>query len=141
MSVEVVYEILLEIMKDSIKDDGYIFMDVCSDHMCQNIEEGTTFELHANDGFWSAQRHYVFKSTFKYDISRVSLERYNISEKDRNIEIFNWLKHFTFVELSNEFEESGLEILEVYSDVRGRPYDTASDIMAVVVGKKSIDEI
>ena len=132
-------KILLEIMKDSIKNDGYIFMDVCSEHMYQNIEEGTIFELHENDGFWSAQRHYVFKSTFKYDISRISLEKYNIFEKDRNIEIFNWLKHFSFAELSNEFEENGLEILELYSNVRGKPYDTASDTMALVVGKKGID--
>ncbi|MEN6349685.1 MAG: class I SAM-dependent methyltransferase [Syntrophomonas sp.] len=130
---------LLKIMKDSIKDDGFIFMDVCSDHMYQNIVEGTTFESQANGGFWSAQRHYVFKSTFKYDISRVSLEKYNVFEKDRNLEIFNWLKHFSFAELGNEFEENGLEILKVYSDVSGRPYDTASDTMALVMGKKSSD--
>lgn len=132
-------KILLGIMKDSLKDDGYIFMDVCSDHMYQNIEEGTIFELHTNNGFWSAQKHYVFKSTFKYDRNHVSLEKYNIFEKDRNIEIFNWFKHFSFAEISDEFEKSGLEILEVYSDVRGKPYDTISDTMALLVAKKSID--
>ncbi|MDD3023347.1 MAG: class I SAM-dependent methyltransferase, partial [Syntrophomonadaceae bacterium] len=85
---------LLNIMKDSIKDDGYIFMDVCSEQMYEKIEEGTAFEI-ADNGFWSAQRHYIFKATFKYDINNVSLEKYTIVEKNRNIEIFNWLKHFT----------------------------------------------
>ncbi len=127
---------LLKIMKNSMKYNGHIFMDVCSNRMYENIEEGTAFELIVKDGFWSAQRHYVFKSTFKYDINRVSLEKYTIFENDRNIEILNWLKYFTINELSNEFEENGMEILEVYSDVRGTPYDITSDIIAVVLGKK-----
>ena len=127
---------LLKIMKNSMKDNGYIFMDICSEYMYQNMEEGTTFELHENDGFWSAQRHYVLKSTFKYDTDCVSLEKYNVFEKGRSIEIFNWRKHFSIAELNNEFDENGLEILEVYSDVRGEPYDTTSDIITVVAGKK-----
>jgi hypothetical protein len=50
---------------------------------------------------------------FKYEINRVTLDKYTVFAKDRSMEIFNWLKHFTIEELSREFEESGLEILEV----------------------------
>jgi len=129
-------KMLLKIMKDSMKDNGYIFMDVCSDQMYKNIQEDTTFEAVEKDGFWSARRHYVFKSTFKYEMNRVTLDKYTVFEKDRNINIFNWLKHFTMEELSREFEGSGLEILEVHSDVKGTPFSSESDIIAMVLRKK-----
>ncbi len=131
-------KLLLKIMNESLKNSGFIFMDVCADHMYQNFMEGTTFEIVEKDGFWSAECHYVFKTTFKYDLNRVSLEKYYVCEKERNIEIYNWLKHFTIAELNRELKENGLEILEVYSDVKGTPYNTESDIMAVVIGKKGI---
>lgn len=130
-------KLLLKIMKESVKDDGFIFMDVCSEPMYKNFKEGITFELVKKDGFWSAGRHYVFKSAFKYDLNRVSLDKYSVWEKDRNIEIYNWLKYFTITELNQELKENGLEIFEVYSDVKGTPYYDASDILAVVIGKKS----
>jgi hypothetical protein len=129
-------KILLKIMKDSMKDNGYIFMDVCSDQMYKKIEEDTTFESVEKDGFWSAQHHYVFKSIFKYELNHVTLDKYTIFEKDRSMEIFNWLKHFSIAELRREFEESGLEILEIYSDVKGKPFCDDSDIIALILGKK-----
>ena len=126
---------LLKILKDSLKDGGHIFMDVCTDRMYQKIEENTSLQSFKRDGFWSARHHYVFKSTFKYDINRVSLDKYTIVEKAKTFEIYNWLKHFTLKELKEEFKESGLEIADAYSDVTGTPYDKASEVMAVVVRK------
>lgn len=127
---------LLKSMQNSLKDDGCIFLDVCSAQMYEKFHEGTTLEIAEKDGFWSARRNYVFKSTFKYDLQRVSLEKYTVFEENRNIEIYNWLKHFTLAELTREFAESGLKILEVYSDVQGTPFNTESDIMAVVAVKQ-----
>jgi SAM-dependent methyltransferase len=125
-------KLLLRILKDSMKEDGHIFMDVCTGRMYQKIEEGISFQCFKDGGFWSPRHHYEFKSTFKYDVSRVSLDKYTIVEEKKTFEIYNWLKHFTLAELEKEFKESGLEIAEVYSDVRGTPYSTASEVMAVV---------
>lgn len=127
---------VLTIMRDSMKDHGYIFMDVHTEHWYENIKEGTSFEIVTDNGFWSAQSHYVFQSTFKYDTDRVCLDKYTILEKDRTIDIFNWLKCFTISELGNELKANGLEIVKVYSDVRGMPFSIESDTMAVVIGKK-----
>lgn len=127
---------VLRTMRESMKDHGYLFMDVHTEQMYKNIEEGTNFEIAAGDGFWSEQPYYVFKSTFKYDTDRVFLEKYTIIEKDRTREIFNWLKCFTIAELRDELEASGLQIMEVYSDVKGSPLDPETDTMAVVAGKK-----
>jgi 2-polyprenyl-3-methyl-5-hydroxy-6-metoxy-1,4-benzoquinol methylase len=127
---------VLKIMRDNLKDDGYIFMDVQTEHWYKEIKEGTSFEIVAEKGFWSPQRHYVFQSTFKYDTDRVCLDKYTIIEKDRILEIYNWLKGFTVSSLNSELEANGLEIVNVYSDVRGMPFSIESDTMAVVIGKK-----
>lgn len=126
---------LLKILRDSLKEDGHVFLDVCTDRMYQKIEEGTEFQCFPGCGFWSGRRHYVFKSTFKYDVNRVSLDKYTIVEEDRTFEIYNWAKYFTPEELKKEFNESGLEIAEVYADVGGTPYNRASEVMAVVARK------
>ena len=107
---------LLSIMKSSLKKDGNIFLDVCTEHMYERIEEGTSMQYFEKDGFWSPSPHFEFTSAFKYDENRVSLEKYTIVEEKRTFEIYNWLKHFTPEELSGEFKECGLEIVEMYPD-------------------------
>ena len=126
---------LLKIMQDSIKDDGYIFMDVCTEQMYERIEEVTTLQRIEKEGFWSARPHYVFHSTFKYDADRVSLDKYTIIEEEKTFEIYNWLKYFTPEELSRELEESGLEITEIYSDFGGTSQMEGSEAMAVITQK------
>ncbi|KUG04433.1 putative sam-dependent methyltransferase [hydrocarbon metagenome] len=127
---------LLSIMRDSLNNDGHIFMDVPTEQMYKNMKESTSFEIAAGYGFWSQQRHYIFQSNFKYDTDRVGLDKYTIIEVDRTFEIFNWFKYFTISELSNELAANGLELVEVYSDLRGIPFSMESNTMAVVAGKK-----
>ncbi len=127
---------LLKIMRASMKDSGYIFMDVPTEQMYKNMKENTNFEIADGNGFWSQQRHYIFQSTFKYDMNRVGLDKYTIIQADKTFEILNWVKCFTLSELSNELAANGLEIVEVYSDLRGIPFSMESDTMAVVAGKK-----
>lgn len=124
-------EKLLKIMKGSLKKGGHIFLDVCTEHMYERIEEGTSLQKVEKDGFWSAAPHFEFTSSFKYDENRVSLEKYTIIEEGRTFEIYNWLKHFTPEELEREFEESGLEIIEMYPGFGGQTLSGQPEVMAV----------
>lgn len=127
---------LLGNMKSSIKDDGYIFMDVCTESMYRQVQEGSSLESFEQPGFWSGQPHYVFTSVFKYDEQRVSLHKYTIVNDCRIFSIYNWHKYFTLEELRKELHKSGLNIAEVYSDVTGTPYDPSSEGMAVILQKQ-----
>lgn len=123
---------VLQIMKNCLEDDGHIFLDVCTDNFYQQIEEGTTLERVETNGFWSPNPYFEFNSTFKYDEDRVSLDKYTIIEENRTFEIYNWLKHFTPKEISCEFEENGLEIIEMYPEFGSPLEGGASEIMAIV---------
>lgn len=129
---------LLKIMKDSITNYGYIFMDICSEHMYEMIEEGTCLQRVDKEGFWSAKPHYEFRTTFKYDEYRVSLEKFTIVEEKGSFEIFNWLKYFTPEELTQEFEDSGLEVSEIYMNFGGTSCIDESEVMAVVAHKVKV---
>ncbi len=123
---------LLKIVKSSLKEDGHFFLDVCTEHMYERIEEGTSLQYFEKGGFWSPSPHFEFTSAFKYDENRVSLEKYTIVEEDRTFEIYNWLKHFTTNELEREFDECGLEVVEMYPDFGSPSGSGESEIMAVV---------
>lgn len=123
---------LLGIMKASLKEGGHIFLDVCTENMYEKIDEGTSLNKIEKDGFWSASPHFEFISAFKYDKNRVSLEKYTIIEEGRTLEIYNWLKHFTPEELTQEFQENGLEIIEMYPGFGGLAPGEGSETMAVV---------
>lgn len=123
---------LLQILRDSLKENGHLFMDVCTDKFFDKIDAGTTLSYVDNDGFWSPSPYFEFVSAFKYPESRVSLEKYTIVEANSSFEIFNWLKHFTPDELSREFQDTGLDIIEMYPSFGGNHREEESEIMAVV---------
>lgn len=101
---------LLEIMRSSLKEDGCIFLDVCTEKLYEKIVEGTSLRYIEKDGFWSPFPHFEFTSAFKYEENLVSLEKYTIVEEARTFEIYNWFKYFTLEELSREFEAAGLKL-------------------------------
>lgn len=127
---------LLEIIKNSIKSDGYLFMDVCSLKMYEKIKEGKFFNYYELGGFWSQQEHFEFKTSFLYDDVSVSLDHYTIIEKNRTFEVYNWLKYFEIDKLKEEFSSNGLEVIEIYGDVTGSSYNEGSEIIALVARKK-----
>lgn len=62
------------------------------------------------------------------------LDKYTIIEKSRKRVVYNWLQYFSSDALKNEFEENGLNIVEVYSDVAGSEYKNDS-LEFTIVGK------
>lgn len=126
---------ILSIMRDSIKDDGHIFLDVVTDYRYQQVREETGFEIVKEKGFWTDHPHFVFKSVFKYDDERVTLDKYTVITEDKEMVIHNWLKHFSLADLQAEFKSCGLDITGVYADAAGKPLNRESDTLAVVAAK------
>lgn len=126
---------MLSIMGQSIKDDGQIFMDVTTDKMYENRSESYAYNFVNEDGFWFKEAYHEFKTCFNYDDQRVSLDKYVIIKEDETIEVYNWLKYFTFEEIEKEFHDAGLKITECYSDVSGKKYENDTEIMALIAKK------
>ncbi len=119
-----------------LKPGGSVLLDVHSLNVFNDRDEVATYEYNQLDHFWSSENYYGFLNTFKYDREKVTLDKYTIIEEKRSRIVYNWLQYFSRDSLREEFEESGFEVLQFYSDVAGSAFSSDSPDMAVVARKK-----
>lgn len=125
-------KIMLSKFYTFLKPGGSVLLDVYSMNAFDKIEQSATYELNQLNGFWSPEDYYCFVNTFKYDEEKVTLDKYTIIEESQKRVVYNWLQYFSMDTIKKEFEESGFNIEEMYSDVAGAPYNSESTEFAVV---------
>lgn len=121
--------------KSMLEPNGAIALDVYTATRFEKQTEVLHLDKNAMNGFWCAEDYWCIQSSFKYESDAVTLDKYVISEAEREWTVYNWLQHFTIDMLSKELEQHGLEIQATYSDLRGSPF-VDGDEMAVVIGHK-----
>lgn len=119
-----------------LKPAGSVLLDVYSMVEFDRIQETSKFAVNMFDGFWSPNRYFCFKNTFKYTEEKVVLEKYTIVERDRTRTVYNWFQYFAPEDLKQEFLENGFSIQELLSDVSGTPYDANSREFAVIARRR-----
>jgi 2-polyprenyl-3-methyl-5-hydroxy-6-metoxy-1,4-benzoquinol methylase len=119
-----------------LKPGGSVLLDVYSLETFDQREEVAEYEINLLNGFWSPNKYFGFKNTFKYPEENLVLDKYTIIEPERTRTIYNWLQCFTPEELENEFLECGFSLTGLYADVAGTSYDPKSSEFAVIAQKK-----
>jgi SAM-dependent methyltransferase len=114
---------------------GSVLLDVYSLNAFEQRKEVSTYEYMQLNGFWSSENYYGFLNTFKYDEEKVILDKYTIIEEARTQTVYNWLQYFSPGSLRKEFEESGFNIEEYYSDVAGTVFSPESVEFAIAAKK------
>ena len=128
--------ILLGLFHDLLTDNGSILIDVDSIHRFKTTAlKKTEYEYFPVNGFFSSGPHHVFSCKHKYESKNLLLDKQTIIAEDRELELYHWAQCFSLETLSNEFRESGLHIVESYSDVAGSPFREDSDVIAIVAKK------
>jgi 2-polyprenyl-3-methyl-5-hydroxy-6-metoxy-1,4-benzoquinol methylase len=128
-------KIMLSKFYSLLKPDGSVLLDVYSLNSYNQKEESAIYELNQLNGFWSPKDYYCFVNTFKYGKEKVTLDKYTIIEDSRIRVVYNWLQYFSKDSLRKEFEENGLKVEEIYSDVAGKPFTSESPEIAIVAKK------
>jgi 2-polyprenyl-3-methyl-5-hydroxy-6-metoxy-1,4-benzoquinol methylase len=118
-----------------LKPDGFVLLDVYSLNAFDKRAESATCELNQLNGFWSPEDYYCFVNSFKYEEEKVTLDKYTVIEESRKRVVYNWLQCFSKGSLTEEFEENGFKVEEIYSDVVGKAFDSESTEFAVVAKK------
>ena len=121
--------------KKLLKPGGSVLLDVYSLVSFDQRKEAATYEHNQLDGFWSPESYYGFLNTFKYEKEKVILDKYTIVEEARTRVVYNWLQYFSRDSITAEFEQNGLKVEEVYSDVAGTPFRSDALEFAVVAKK------
>lgn len=123
---------ILSKFKNILKPNGSILLDVYSLNFYNSREESAIYEFNQLSNFWSPDDYFSFQNTFKYDREKVILDKYTIFEKSGKRVVYNWLQFYSIDTLKPEFEDNGLKITEIFSDVSGSDFDEKSTEFAVV---------
>ena len=126
---------LLQKFNGLLNPNGKILLDVYTLEAFEQRAEQAMYEINLLNGFWSPEKYYGFLNTFKYNDEKIVLDKYSIFEKNRMREVYNWLQYFSKESLISEFENNGLKIENIYSDVSGSNYNPKNSEMAVVARK------
>ncbi len=122
---------------DALNLDGRLLLDVFSMNSYNNREEAATYEKNQLAGFWSPGEYYGFLNTFKYEEETVVLDKHTIIEDNKTKVIYNWLKHYSVESLTDELEESGFIVEEVFANVAGDEFTEDSLEIAVAAKRKN----
>ena len=123
---------MLDKFASLLKPNGRILLDVYSLAGFLQRQEAAGYEENQLNGFWSPNKYYGFFNTFKYEEEKVVLDKYTIVEHSRTRTVYNWLQYFDLETIKAEFSRSGLKIVDVFSNVAGKPFDHQSTEFAVV---------
>jgi len=118
-----------------LKPNGSVLLDVYSLNSFNHREESANYELNQLNGFWSPEDYYCFVNILKYEQEKVILDKYTILEESRKRVVYNWLQCYSKDSISNEFEENGFKVEELYSDVAGKAFTSESTEIAIVAKK------
>jgi 2-polyprenyl-3-methyl-5-hydroxy-6-metoxy-1,4-benzoquinol methylase len=118
-----------------LKPGGSVLLDVYSINSFNQKEEAATYEWNLLNGFWSQEDYYCFVNTYKYEMEKVTLDKYTIIEPSRKRVVYNWFQYYSKESLTKEFEANGFTIEHFYSDVAGKSLTYESDEIAVVAKK------
>jgi 2-polyprenyl-3-methyl-5-hydroxy-6-metoxy-1,4-benzoquinol methylase len=126
---------MLEKFRRLLEPGGAILLDVYSLAAYDEREETVRYEKNLLNGFWSPNPYHGFLNAFKYEDEKVILDKYTIIEASRTRTVYNWLQYFSPDALRTEFEENGLEIVDVLGDVAGAVFEPGAPEFAVVATK------
>lgn len=126
---------LFSIFQRALQPDGIIVFDLLSLPAFLLREETQNFGFRFMDGFWAEEDYFVFQNTFKYEESKLMLDKYTIIKEKETVEIYNWLQHFSPESIREEVEANGFQIVEMHGDLIGLPYQPDLGEFAVVIKK------
>lgn len=111
---------------------GRLLFDVASVPYFDSISAAHSYKKASRGGFWSAAPYVVFDDTFRWEETKLLLERHTVIEADRTRVFYNWLQCFSREAVARELEAAGFAVEACYANVAGDPPDEAARELAVV---------
>jgi len=100
-------------------------------------KEGLKNSWYVSDGgFWRPGKHLVLEQGFDYPDHDVWLDQYIVVDDERVAVYRNWFHDYTLESIGQVLEKAGFEIMHVWNDLNGTPYEEGGDWIAIVSRKK-----
>ncbi len=123
---------LLKNVRRALKPGGFFVMDVSSQNLAAHQGDKNSWYA-ADAGFWRPTPHLVLESGFAYPEEGIYLDQYIIVEEDGVVTVYrNWFQDFNREQIEEELREGSFEVLSVWSDLTGTPYEESAEWIGVV---------
>ncbi len=130
-------EKLLHNVNRALKPGGFFVMDVSSQNLAAHQGDKNSWYA-ADAGFWRPTPHLVLESGFAYSEEGIYLDQYVVIEEDGAVTVYrNWFQDFDREQIVDELQEGGFDVLSVWSDLTGTPYEESTEWIGIVAKKKS----
>lgn len=123
---------LLENVHRALKQGGHFVLDVSTrQHRKKHgVQNGWYF---SEGGFWRPGPHMVLEHGFDYPDAKIYLDQMIVVEENGKLTVYrNWFQDYDPEMITGELEEGGFEVVGLYSDLTGTPYNEESEWIGVV---------
>lgn len=128
-------EMLLKKIYAALKSGGKFIFDVFTPKNYERKTESYTWHLNEGSGFWAPDTHICIEAHYIYE-GDIRLNQYVVIDKEGKINAYRmWDYYYTKDTITEELKKVGFRKIQVFSDVTGKPYDTESKTMCIVVEK------
>lgn len=131
--------LLLSRIHRALRPGGQLLFDVTAAPAIEGARELRREEDDLMGGFWAPPPYRGVHERWVYPELRLLLDRYTIDKDGSTRQFWNWMHCLTVPEVRTELEEAGFTVHGVHGDVTGAPYDPASPVFAVHVGRPHRD--
>lgn len=111
---------------------GRFVFDVHGTARLREHPQGARLTHHPEGGFWSPQPYVELVHSFVYPDARVTLDKYDLFEANRERHVYNWLQCFDAATVTAELDVGGFDVVELMGDLTGAPRITDEQDFAVV---------
>ena len=126
--------LILQNIYRGLKKGGKLLFDVFSLEMFHDFQEAQTWQVCADGGFWSPEKHLLISGQYKYP-QHVTLEKTTIITEDSIRTCNIWNTCFSLESLLEEVQAAGFKMVELFGDVAGQSYTTDRRIIAILLEK------
>lgn len=133
-------KILLTKVHQALKPKGLFIFDVFTDVHFKSKSNKTSWSVHENGGFWSAEPHICLEGTYLYENNTVAANQYIIITDNGMNEYLTWDTSYTRQALAEELLSSGFDVKGAFGDVCGSLYTGKSDTLCFVAYKRTNGE-
>lgn len=127
-------QIIMKKVYQHLKPGGKFLLDVFSMTKYNDFQEGQTWEICRNGGFWREDEYIALNGNYKYPDS-VTLEQVSIISNNEITSYYLWSTYFTKETLINEAKKAGFKVCEVFGDVAGDLYRNDNSTIAILLEK------
>ncbi|MGF7059519.1 class I SAM-dependent methyltransferase [Brassicibacter mesophilus] len=129
--------VLLKKVHDALKKGGYFIFDVWTTNNKELTSIYKDWKIHDKGGFWSENSYIELVDKNYYEDEEISLKQHIIIEDSGDSKVYNlWEQCYTTEDITALLEQYGFEVISIYSDLTGKPYEATTEVMGLLVRKR-----